>query len=411
MFTFFITFLLLFTCLSSSFGAGTGFDTRLHQIIKPYSFSLIAWEINTLNYETIPSLIGNNKNSGDVSSVLEYFASAARVRTLSANLDATRRADTVQADKVTTLEVELAGAIERKTELESMAERVIEKQIREVLTEEGIYNPFGGAGNFPPVDFKLTAPPHLLVVSSRDRIESIREIMLKSDLSSDDMENIEAKVGALNVSSLVTGIGGLGVTYPTFVSNEMDLRSTINAATEEWLHQYLAFRPLGFRYVLDVTGLIRNYDIACMNETLAGMVSKEIGDLVYDRYYSELLQGDSQPEITEVQQNEFDFNWEMRQVRIQVDSLLSMGKVDEAEYYMNEKRDFLESQGYYIRKLNQAYFAFYGTYADSPTSIDPIGTEMKKLRHESTSLKEFLDRVSIMTGREALENAAGSQEN
>jgi hypothetical protein len=191
----------------------------------------------------------------------------------------------------------------------------------------------------------------------------------------------------------------------------MDLRSTINAATEEWLHQYLAFRPLGFRYVLDVTGLIRNYDIACMNETLAGMVSKEIGDLVYDRYYSELLPGDSQPEITEVQQNEFDFNWEMRQVRIQVDSLLSMGKVDEAEYYMNEKRDFLESQGYYIRKLNQAYFAFYGTYADSPTSIDPIGTEMKKLRHESTSLKEFLDRVSIMTSREALENTAGSQEN
>jgi hypothetical protein len=410
MFTFFITLLLLFACLSGSLSTGTSFDTRLHQIIRPYSFSLIAWEINTLNYETIPSLIRNNKNSADISSVIQYFASAAQVRTLSANLDAVQRGDTVQPDKVATLEAGLADAIERKSGLERLAERVIEKQIRDILIEEGICNPFGGAGAFPPVDFKLTAPPHLLVVSPRDRIESIRETMLYPDLSTDDMEKIEASVDELGVSSLVTGIGGLGVTYPTFVSNEMDLRSTIHAATEEWLHQYLAFRPLGFRYVLDVTGLVRNYDIACMNETLAGMVSKEIGDLVYDRYYSELLPGDSQSEISEVQYNEFDFNLEMRQIRIQVDSLLSMGKVDEAEHYMNEKRDFLESQGYYIRKLNQAYFAFYGTYADSPTSVDPIGTNMRKLRSESTSLKEFLDRVAVMTSRAALENAAEFQE-
>jgi hypothetical protein len=412
MFTFFLSFLLLFSCLTGSFGARTDFDTRFHRIIKPYSFSLVAWEINTLDKETIPSLFRNEKYSGDVSSVLEYFTCATQVRALNEDLDAIRRGDTNQPDKVTSLEAELACAVERKTALESIAERVIEKQIRDILTEEGIYNPFAGVCNFPPVDFKLAAPPLLLVVSPRDRIESMRETMLQPDLATDDMKIIEAKVDELNVSSLVTGIGGLGATYPTFVSNEMDLRSTINAATEEWLHQYLAFRPLGFRYVLDVTGLVQDYDIACMNETLAGIVSKEIGDLVYGRYYLELSADNSQQQInSEDQVIEFDFNREMRQIRVQVDLLLSLGKIDEAEEFMNQKRDYLESQGYYIRKLNQAYFAFYGTYADSPTSIDPIGTEMKKLRHESTSLKQFLDKVSTMTSREALENAAGSQVN
>jgi hypothetical protein len=69
---------------------------------------------------------------------------------------------------------------------------------------------------------------------------------------------------------------------------------------------------------------------------------------------------------------------------------------------MEAKRQYLASQGYYLRKLNQAYFAFYGTYADSPTSIDPIGQELKKLRGQSASLKDFLNGAAAMTSRQAL---------
>ena len=58
--------------------------------------------------------------------------------------------------------------------------------------------------------------------------------------------------------------------------------------------------------------------------------------------------------------------------------------------------------GYYIRKLNQAYFAFHGAYADSPTSIDPIGIEMRQLREQRDSLKDFLETVSEMTTRQEL---------
>ena len=69
---------------------------------------------------------------------------------------------------------------------------------------------------------------------------------------------------------------------------------------------------------------------------------------------------------------------------------------------MEQKRQYLAKNGYYIRKLNQAYFAFHGTYADKPTSISPIGVEMKELRSRSDSLKDFLETAASMTSREAL---------
>jgi hypothetical protein len=213
------------------------------------------------------------------------------------------------------------------------------------------------------------------------------------------MENIETKVDELGVSSLVVALGGFGGTYPSFVTNEASLRFTVDAAVEEWLHQYLFFKPLGFRYVLDLIGLSRNYEIATMNETVAGMVSKEIGAIVAESYYPEHENNDSQPQETI---SGFDFNREMRGIRKAVDEYLAKGEIEQAEEFMEQKRQFLATKGYYIRKLNQAYFAFYGTYADRPTSISPIGLELKKLRSQSASLKEFLDTAAAMTSRKDL---------
>ena len=62
---------------------------------------------------------------------------------------------------------------------------------------------------------------------------------------------------------------------------------------------------------------------------------------------------------------------------------------------MEEKRVFLAANGYYIRRLNQAYFAFHGSYADSAGSIDPIGPKLDELRRTSASLREF---VSVVRG-------------
>jgi hypothetical protein len=44
----------------------------------------------------------------------------------------------------------------------------------------------------------------------------------------------------------------------------------------------------------------------------------------------------------------------MRQTRLIVESLLGEGKIDEAERYMEERRQLFVQEGFEIRKLNQA---------------------------------------------------------
>jgi hypothetical protein len=83
--------------------------------------------------------------------------------------------------------------------------------------------------------------------------------------------------------------------------------------------------------------------------------------------------------------------------------MLAAGEIDQAEQYMETQRQFLITKGYYIRKLNQAYFAFYGSYAASPTSVNPIGSEIKQIRGKSPSLSQFLNDVSNVTGVAELE--------
>ena len=85
-----------------------------------------------------------------------------------------------------------------------------------------------------------------------------------------------------------------------------------------------------------------------------------------------------------------------------VDEYLAQGEIEQAEEFMEQKRQYLVENGYYIRKLNQAYFAFHGTYADRPTSISPIGVELKRLRSQSDSLKDFLETAASMTSRQDL---------
>ncbi len=363
------TSLLLLCWFGSSCAPNRDFDAHLNPIVRPYLFSIVRWESKTILHEINQSIFSRQKKIDDETGVvIEYFASA-----------------------------------ERKKDLEGTVERIIAKQIRDTLTEQGIFNPIVKLKvSFPPVNFKLEQPPYLLVISPKERIESIRETTLNPSLTLGEMEDIEAKVDELGVSSLVAELNGLGATYPSIISNKASLQSAIEATVEEWLHQYLVFKPLGFLYLLDITGVSRNYEIDTMDETLASMVSKEIGSMVYKKYYSGYENGADQ---NQAPQSGFDFNQEMREIRKTVDIYLAQGEIKQAKEFMEQKRGYLASKGYYIRKLNQAYFAFHGTYADSPTSISPIGVELKKLRAKSATLKDFLNTVAAMTSRKALGNS------
>ena len=84
----------------------------------------------------------------------------------------------------------------------------------------------------------------------------------------------------------------------------------------------------------------------------------------------------------------------MRRTRTQVDELLAEGKVEEAERYMEERRQFMVENGFFIRRLNQAYFAFHGTYADSPASVSPVADQLRSLRQRYGSLGALVKAVA-----------------
>jgi hypothetical protein len=89
----------------------------------------------------------------------------------------------------------------------------------------------------------------------------------------------------------------------------------------------------------------------------------------------------------------------MHTTRITADELLAEGKISEAEEYMEERRQFLWDHGYHLRRLNQAYFAFYGAYADEPggpAGEDPIGAAVRALWADSVSPADFLRTMARM---------------
>jgi hypothetical protein len=276
-----------------------------------------------------------------------------------------------------------------------VAERILAAQVREVYREQGIYGPADRflrlPVTFPPLWFALEPPPHLLVISPRTEIASLRQDLLVQTMDLATMEAIEQQVEALDLSALVTGIGGLGATYPAVVSDDSSLRYTIDTVAEEWLHQYLAFTPLGWRYVLHLLGVREDYALAQINESLAGIVTTEIGNGVWERYYAPRSPGAGPPVV---EPDPFDFSAFMRETRVQADALLAEGAIEEAEAWMESRQLIVVAEGYRIRKLNQAYFAFHGTYADAPGSTTPIGDQLRALRATSMSLTDFLNTAA-----------------
>ncbi len=387
-----------------SCGRAKSLDAGLAEIVKPYRFNVFRWEFTELLRRPVRAQGDASAQPAARSSsgpVTEYMTLLSDIRRLEAKIE-----QQSSSERDTESDGQLQALQAHRQALVPEVERILGSQIRQVLQQEGIYNPadrlVGLRVAFPPIYFRLQKPPHTLIVSPRERIESMREVMLLQDLSLENVIEIEAKVEGLGVSALVEAIGGFGATYPTFVSDDASLYWIVKTATEEWLHQYLAFTPLGFAYILDLVGVARNYDIATMNETVAGIVSAEIASRVMQAYYAEYLQPTAPPKSAEPPR--VDFNAVMRDTRLQVDEMLAKGQVDEAERFMEERRQYLQANGYYIRKLNQAYFAFYGTYADMPSSVSPIGEELRQLQTKTKTLRDFLNAAAGMYRRSDLQD-------
>lgn len=402
--------IFIFSSIVMGCTPSTNFDSRLNEIIKPYRFSIASWEIKAISYEMENFVFGGGEETADDSPlVLEYFSLSQQISDLEWRIEIERNGN--ETDGIKMLNEKVKELSRQKDNLEDRVERIVQKQITETLKKMDIFNPLDSYLNlktsFPPVNFELETPPYLLIVSPRERIERIEEVTLVQEISPQERREIENSIDDLGVSSIVIGLGGMA-TYPSFVVDNASLKFTINVAIEEWLHQYLFFKPLGFMYSLHIAGITPNSEIATMNETLAGIAREEIGDALYQNYYAqymEQIEEINQQEVEQPDELEFDFFKEMREIRIAVDDYLAQGEVEQAEIYMEQKQLFLVSEGYSIRRLNQAYFAFYGTYAADPTSVNPIGTEMRTLRELSTSISSFLNTVAVMTSRDELRSS------
>jgi hypothetical protein len=392
--------LLALTCCQCQVAPTSSFYSRLEAIIGPYRFNFGQWEFAVFTGPNSPFRLHPPIDITDTQPVLHYLALVQAIRSqeeaYSQAISVGKTPDPGAQSAITALKQE-------RDNLAPLVERIVAGQAATVYREMGIYTPLDRfiklPTTLPAIWFKLDQLPNLLVVSPRERIDSTDKVMLRQEFQPQEIEQIETRVAGLGVSALIVGLGGFGGTYPSFVASDPDLHFLMATVSEEWLHQYLAFTPLGFRYVLDVLRIKPDYEVVTMNETLAGIVSGEVAERILAQYYSA---SSSQVVTNGYLDSTFDFNSEMRQIRLQVDALLAAGQVDEAERYMAERRDYLQQNGYYIRKLNQAYFAFYGTYADLPSSVDPIGDAMRSLRAQSSSLAVFLNTADTLSAKQQL---------
>jgi len=282
-----------------------------------------------------------------------------------------------------------------------LAESILQEQISATLTSMDLTS---GGQAVPPVLFHMTPLPYDLIISPRNVIRQDAALSLIPDLTVDKQVSLENNVDRnLKVSSLVVPIGGIG-TYPTMVERTTDLNWLSGTIAHEWTHNWLTWHPLGLNY--DTTPQLRT-----MNETTADIVGGEIGQAMLKKYYPELVaEFISDPVSLPLSpaKADFNFNAEMHTTRVHVDELLAQGKITEAESYMDQRRLVFWNNGYPIRKLNQAYFAFYGAYADVPGGAageDPVGPAVRALRAHSKSLSDFLHTIGGMTSFMQLQEA------
>lgn len=271
-----------------------------------------------------------------------------------------------------------------------LVEELLEAKVSKVLSENNIIDEWGPV-HWPPVDFTFEPGGLLLMTSPVERIFRQREFLLQPNLSLQEQISIENHIEEAHpdTSALVIRIGGVA-TYPAQIRNTSSLHSALNLISHEWLHHWLIFRPLGKKW-------FEGGELRTINETVANIFAEEIGDETYLLITGQKIIREPWVPATQRSQiivsNQFDYKAEMRRTRQKLEALLSVGSVKDSQIYLEDRRRFFVNQGYNIRKLNNAWFAFYGSYADSGGSISPIESQLRFIRLQSIDLRDFLSKV------------------
>jgi len=374
---------------------------------RVYEFDYVTWTVSALARKLAQSTLKVNHYLPQPEKrelILEYLNLRNEVSVLQAEL-ANLLSDPNQENRQqreSNLRAQLNLKDNLRIELAPFVEQVLQDQLNSALVELDLA--FGGQ-LMPPVMYKSEPDSYALIVSPRNEIRQAANLMLIRGLTLDEIIHLEEDIeNDLNLSALVVGIGGVGL-YPSMIIETGNLDWLIHVVSHEWTHNYLTLRPLGMFYGTSP-------ELTTINETIADLSADDIQRRIFELYYPEHLppEPDLHNEYNPLTQNNeaepepapegiFDFRTEMHLTRLEVDRLLAEGNIDEAESYMESRRIFFWENGYLIRRLNQAYFAFHGSYAAQPggaageEGVD-LGEELRQLKQRTPSYRDFMRLVA-----------------
>ena len=389
----------LFVITSSTVPVGD-FSSQVRAYTLPIEFDFITWTVDAFSAKLSEWGFGLTRfmdMEAQSDLVRAYIQQVQTVQTLNTDLTLIYSDPSItDPDRASqSLREELAQAQDRLDTLTPQAEAILQSQLMEIISESGL-DVLGQV--LPPSLFEATAIPSSLIISPRTEVKQVLDISLQPGMTVEAMERLENSIDEnLDYSALVVPIGGIG-TYPTMVMQSTNLVWLTEVIAHEWVHNYLTLHPLGINYYTTP-------ELRTINETTASLVGEELGLLILRKYYPDLVPVEtnletlpSEVETAEPDPNAFNYQTEMRNTRQEVDRLLAEGKVTEAETYMEARRAFFWDNGYAIRKLNQAYFAFYGAYNDQPgggaAGEDPVGPAVQAFRTRYDTLADFLRAIA-----------------
>ena len=381
---------------------GATWMTINHQVAG-WGWDLVGWEAAAIASKVragVSQPVQHLDATARAEVVRDYAARAQRIGEMEGRINGLAAASGSQiTPEIADLQTKIDGLRHEQHLRRPAVEQIIEGQVGDQLATAGL-----AIGNtvVPPVLFTFSEPPRKLIVSPRNRIDTAYWAMLDPELPADARERIETAIYANeNLSAYVTNIGGLGA-FPTLVIDRGALNWILSTVAHEWVHNYLTLFPLGLSYG-------QSADLTILNETVADIVGDEIGAAVIAQQYPEL----APPPIADAAVGEpaataspvFDFAREMRHTREITDLFLGLGRVADAEEYMEIRRLLFVENGYNLRKLNQAYFAFHGNYGTGAAASSPIGPDLLRLRALSPDLRTFLETVRWFTSADDLTHA------
>ena len=331
--------------------------------LEKYEYKLWHWEATYL-----PSALASNFQRVDPLNdehrkiVLTYFKLTSLLRT--------------ELSKPTPDKKVLAELIVEREQHENSVEHFIQSLLHNIVQEEQLTTglPFLKKVQFvwPPIAIELETPPLLLVRSARKKITRKGDTLLKPNLSEETIISIESEIDSHETVSLIIPIGGLA-TYPSSILDLRTYSTVLQTAAHEWVHHYLAFYPLGRNYW-------KSQRFREINETTANIMGKAIAKAVEAKTPLSFPNNlDGRISSISKQSTTINFSEELQRLRKEVDQLLIEGNISNAELLMFESQKVFNQNGFNVRKINQAYFAFYGTYTDLPQSSSPLGPKIKEI--------------------------------